>query len=237
MTDVADLYKGLTGLGDGSAERYRQMRRRLKRLQISEVSSVDRGAGYGCDVVLIKRDDEQERAMKHDPHAELDGIVSDLQDGKIGRNVGFSRLKSWHDKHAFFRDRRDPRGRPLSDAQQFQDFLEGTPQGRIANQAMLNGLESTHEELQAEATKAAGRKPIMHLADNSEIADAVDRANPDPRVGKAELIQKAADSISACVAEFAKPNENYGVTFDRLFRDEPAFRSLIALDKRLRNVA
>ncbi|HEV3242236.1 MAG TPA: hypothetical protein VGY14_03120 [Methyloceanibacter sp.] len=31
--------------------------RRLKRLQIREVSSVDRGTGEDCGVVLMKRDD------------------------------------------------------------------------------------------------------------------------------------------------------------------------------------
>lgn len=232
MTDMADLYKALgTGLGDGSAARYRRMRQ-LKNLKIAEVSSVDKGASPGARVMLVKRDDwlspqqwAEEKAMQksHNPADEFDSIVSAVRDGKIGKNVAHIRLKAWHDKHGFDRDRRDPRGRSMSDVQQFQDFLEGTPQGRLANQAMVNGLTDTHEELQAEAHKHSG----VPSNERDDDTDPVGKA-----AGMARVIRKAADMIDRCVREYMpEADGDWGKTYDLLFAKSPTFRTLCQIEK------
>jgi hypothetical protein len=48
----------------------RRKAKRLKNRQIAEVSSVDRGAGEGCDVLLMKRDiRETKMRQSHEPFA------------------------------------------------------------------------------------------------------------------------------------------------------------------------
>jgi hypothetical protein len=58
--------------------------RRLKNLQISEVSSVDVGAGYGVNVVLAKRDtghvERKETPMRTSPGANEFSIAKSLHD-------------------------------------------------------------------------------------------------------------------------------------------------------------
>jgi hypothetical protein len=46
------------------SERERRKARRLKNIQIDEVSSVDRGAGHGVQVALIKRDTSHEKESR-----------------------------------------------------------------------------------------------------------------------------------------------------------------------------
>jgi hypothetical protein len=137
--------------------------RRLKNLRIDDVSSVDRGAGRGVDVVLIKKfpgwkSPEEWAAMRKnndvgmvgDPREGIERVIHDLQSQKIGKDVGAMRAKRIHDDHFYNIDRRDERGRPLSDHQQFDRWQKLDPRGRRYAEASAGALQSTPDEREAE---------------------------------------------------------------------------------------
>jgi hypothetical protein len=80
---------------------------------------------------------EQEEMKKSDhPFEHIEHLTDMVERGEVGKNVAHLRAKSWHDKNAFDIDRKDARGKVMSDAQQFERFstiiLSAKPSGRRA---------------------------------------------------------------------------------------------------------
>jgi hypothetical protein len=61
-------------------------RRLLRNLEINEVSSVDRGAGFGVKVLLLKRNGETERT---EPMSALEQVAKGLSDVAMKRRTAF----------------------------------------------------------------------------------------------------------------------------------------------------
>jgi hypothetical protein len=139
-------------------------KRQLKNLRVEEISSVDRGAAIGADVVLLKRRiaeradpsmpvwapeqfAKKERQMHtNDAHADAEEVVGAMDAHEIGRDVGHMRLKSIHDRAHFSIDRKDAKGRTISPERQYESWKAESPQGRRASASMARALQSTGQE-------------------------------------------------------------------------------------------
>jgi hypothetical protein len=138
----------------------------IKRLRITEVSSVDRGANAHATVVLRKQYEaehpdypkwepekyqkEQEMRKADHPFEHIEHLTDQVRKGEIGTGVAEMRGKAWHDSHAFDAYRKDERGKVLSDHQQWQHFKKFHPVGKAFSEVCANGLRDTTEEMEKE---------------------------------------------------------------------------------------
>jgi hypothetical protein len=153
---------------------------RLTNLRVHEISSVDKGAGVGVDVVLLKRRQAEaadpsmpkweperftkEREMsKGDKHGQFHAILDGVREKRIGKGVAWMKLQKWHAAHEFSLDRRSETGKPLSDVQQHTRFMSQHPLGKMASEVLRNhGLDDTPEEIQHEMMGGASDLDNLH---------------------------------------------------------------------------
>jgi hypothetical protein len=104
---------------------------------------------------------ERTEMRKHGhPHQTIEDLTDQVRAGEIGKNVAHMWAKAAHDASGFDIDRKDARGKVMSDEQQFQHFLENHPIGKAFRQACAQGLESTPDEVEKEMKAPRGGRDL-----------------------------------------------------------------------------
>lgn len=144
------------------------MPRRLKNLVIKEVSSVDRGAGQGVKVLLMKRDDELGKATDFNAAEEADAI-----------NRGIWALQSAIQSILQDEDVSDKRGAISESVDQFRDYVARRGVSKAEDDPMpLPTTQAELDKLVADAAAAAVKKALddQKAANDKAAKDAADAA-------------------------------------------------------------
>jgi hypothetical protein len=211
---------------------------RLRKLTISSVDSVDRGAGLSCEVILAKRraaeaadpiswprweppsywEKEREMNKSANPFGEIEALTAGLRNGEIGKNCAFLKARDWFEKSSLYDlNRKDAAGRTASPEQQFQHALENHPILKRFNSAHAQGLRDT----QAEVDAYFSQQPV-------------EKAAPPPQT-MSRVINDALNKAATELLSRAKRDRIEGATFARCYKaiitKSQWGRSLASLEK------
>jgi hypothetical protein len=184
----------------------------------------------------FEKEREMRKAADHIEH--IQHLTSMVERGEIGKNVAHLRAKAAHDASGFDIDRKDARGKVMSDAQQFEHFCDHHPVGKAFRQACAHGLEDTQSELEKEY---AAKNDLDEAHERQrELASGHHGRNPRGQVQKQTetvssvcnaALDKAATELLAKARQARVPGATYARIYSHLITKTQWGRSIASLEQ------